>query len=120
MANLKTVKKWQETLNCKLDVLEIADGKVNRIKCVVCSKYEDRNKSMKGFSKTWTDGTESVKKELGKIYKEGLSSKSAWLRNEVIYGCIILSREIILSTPIGRGLSKMLEGDKEVSLRTTF
>ena len=52
MANLKTVKKWQETLNCKLDVLEIADGKVNRIKCVVCSKYEDRNESMKGFSKT--------------------------------------------------------------------
>ena len=51
MANLKTVKKWQETLNCKLDILEIVDGKVKRIKCVVCSKYEDRIKNMKGFSK---------------------------------------------------------------------
>ena len=51
MVNFKTVKKWQETLNCKLDILEIVDGKVKRIKCVVCSKYEDRIKNMKGFSK---------------------------------------------------------------------
>ena len=26
MANLKTVRKWQETLNYKLDILEIVDG----------------------------------------------------------------------------------------------
>ena len=63
MANLKTVKNWQETLNCKLDILEIVDDKTKGIKCVVCSKYEDRIKNMKGFSKTWIDGTESVKKD---------------------------------------------------------
>ena len=63
MANLKTVKNWQETLNCKLDILEIVDDKTKGIKCVVCSKYEDCIKNMKGFSKTWTDGTESVKKD---------------------------------------------------------
>ena len=50
MASLKTVKKWQETLKCKVDVLEISDGKVKSIKCVVCSKYADRIKNLKGFS----------------------------------------------------------------------
>ena len=59
MARLKTVKKWQETLKCKVDVLEILDGKVKHIKCVVCSKYADHNKNMKGFSKMWIDGTKS-------------------------------------------------------------
>ena len=63
MASLKIVKKWQETLKCKADVLEISDGKVKRIKCVVCSKYADRIKNMKGFSKMWMDGTESFKKD---------------------------------------------------------
>ena len=63
MAKLKTVKKWQETLKFKVDVLEISDRKVKRIKCVVCSKYADRIKNMKGFSKMWIDGTESVKKD---------------------------------------------------------
>ena len=77
MVNLNTVKKWQETLNCKLDILEIVDGKVKRIKCVVCSKYEDHIKNTKGFNKTWTDGTELVKKiKLGKTYKGIPSSKS--------------------------------------------
>ena len=60
MANLKTVKRWQETLNCKLDILEIVSGKVKRIKCMVCSKHKDRIKNMKGFSKTSADDTESV------------------------------------------------------------
>ena len=91
MASLKTVKKWQETLNCKLDILNIVDGKVKRIKCVVCSKHEDRIKNMKGFSKTWTDGTESVKKDSLEIHIKGDPCQKAC--DELIYGCIILSRE---------------------------
>ena len=44
----------------KVDVLEISDGKVKRIKCVVCSKYADYSKNMKVFSKMWI---KSVKKD---------------------------------------------------------
>ena len=62
MASLRIVKKWQETLKCKVDVLEISDGKVKRIKCAVCLKYADCIKNMKRFSKMWIDGTEPVKK----------------------------------------------------------
>ena len=32
MESLKTVKKWQETLKCKVDTLEISNGKVEHIK----------------------------------------------------------------------------------------
>ena len=121
MANLKTVKKWQEILNCKLDILETVDGKVKCIKCVVCSKYEDRIKNMKGFSKIWTDGTESVKKDsLGKHIKGDPHQKACDLEMKSSMGASSYHEKIVSSTPIGRGLNKMLEGDKEVSLRTIF
>ena len=51
MASLKTVKKWQETLKCKVDVLEISGGKVKCIKCVVCSKILITLKICKGLVK---------------------------------------------------------------------
>ena len=64
---------------------------VKPIKCVVCSKYEDRIKNIEGFSKTWTDGTESVKKDSLEIHIKGDPCQKAC--DELIYGCIILSRE---------------------------
>ena len=74
MASLKTLKKWQETLKCKVDILEISDGKVKHIKCVVCSKYAGRIKNMKGFSKMWIDETESIKKDSLEKYIKGEAS----------------------------------------------
>ena len=47
MACLKSVKKWQENLKGKLNILEIVDGKVNHIKCVVCYNLEDRIKDIR-------------------------------------------------------------------------
>ena len=71
MVKLKTVKKWQEALKCKVDVLEILDGKIKCIKCVLYSKYGDHIKNIKGFSKMWIDGTESVKKDSLEKYIKG-------------------------------------------------
>ena len=56
MTRLKTEKKWQETLKCKVGVLEISDGEIKSMKLVVCSKYADHIKNMIGFCKTWIDG----------------------------------------------------------------
>ena len=50
-------------MKCKAVVLEILDGKVKSIKCVVCLKYADQIKNMKWFSKTWIHGTESIEKD---------------------------------------------------------
>ena len=76
MASLKTVKKWQEALKSKVDVLEISDGKVKHIKCVFCSKYTNCIKNMKEFSKMWIDGTESVKKDSLEKHIKGEPHKS--------------------------------------------
>ena len=54
---------------------------------------------MTGFSKTWTDGTDSLEKHI-----KGDPHRKA---------CDLLMK-------IGRGLSKTLEEDKEVSLRIIF
>lgn len=85
---------------------------------MVCSKYEDRIKSMKGFSKTWTDGTESVKKDsLEKHLKGDLHRKACDLELKASLGASSYQENILSSSQIGRGLSRMLEGDKEVSLK---
>ena len=95
MVNFKTVKKWQETLNCKLDILGIVDGKVKRIRYVVCSKCEDRIKNMKGFSKTWTDGTESVKKDsLEKHIKGDSHRKACDLEMKSSMGASLITRKL--------------------------
>lgn len=52
----------KKSLKCKLDIFKIADGKVKRITCIVCSKYKDGIKDTKGLSKTWIYGTEPVEK----------------------------------------------------------
>jgi hypothetical protein len=49
MASLKTVKKWEQDLSCDLEK-EINGGKVRKLKCKVCCKYEYRITSIKGFS----------------------------------------------------------------------
>ena len=85
MAKLKTVKKWQGTLKYKVDVLEILDGKVKSIKCVVCSKYADCIKNIKGFGKMWIDGTASVENDSlekhikGELHKRAGHLELKWL-----------------------------------------
>ena len=81
----------------------------------------DRIKNMKRFSKTWTDGTESVKKDsLEKHIKGDPHWKPCDLAIKSYMGASSYHEKIVSPTPIGGGLSKMLEGDKEVSLRTIF
>ena len=62
MASLKTVKKWEEILKCELDK-EIEGNKVTQIKWKVYIKHEQNIIWMKGFSKSWINGTTSVKKD---------------------------------------------------------
>ena len=110
MAKLKTVKKWQETLKCKVDVLEISDGKVKRIKCVVCSKYADCIKNMKKFSKMWIDGTGSVKKDsLEKYIKNEPHKRASDLELKWSLGPSSHQEKIVATTQIGRSLTEMVE-----------
>ena len=40
IAKLKTVKKWQKFLKCKVDVLEISDGKVKASNVLFVQKMQ--------------------------------------------------------------------------------
>ena len=117
MASLKTVRKWQESLKCKLDILEISSGKVKRIKCVVCSKFSERIKGKKGYSQSWVDGTESIKKDsLEKHIKGEPHQLAEDLALKESLGMSSYHEQVITQTPIGRGLTKMHEEDKKVRI----
>ena len=61
------------------------------------------------------------KKDSLEKHKKGyLHRKACDLVMKSCTGASSYHKKIISSTPIGRGLSKMLEGDKEVSLRIIF
>ena len=62
MTSLKTVVKWEKSLECELEKI-IESGKVVEIKCKDCIQFESRIKNTKGFNKSWIDGTGSVKKD---------------------------------------------------------
>ena len=62
MTSLKTVLNWEASVKCKLEK-ELTSGKVVKVKCVICAKYESRIKNIKGFSTSWIIGTSSVKKD---------------------------------------------------------
>ena len=62
MRRLKTVVKWEKSLECELEKI-IESGKVVEIKCKDCIQFESRIKNTKGFNKSWIDGTGSVKKD---------------------------------------------------------
>ena len=97
--------------------LEISDGKVKCIKCAVCSKYADCIKNMKGFSKMWIDGTESIKKHSLKKHIKGEPHKRASdLELKGSLGPSSYQEEIDATTPIGRSVMKMVEKDKKVSM----
>ena len=43
-ANLKTLKKWEEEFKTKFSY-DLSGGKVSRIRCVICGKWEQRIKN---------------------------------------------------------------------------
>ena len=115
MAALKTVKNWERSFKCELNILEISGGKVKKFKCVVCSKYEERIKNMKGFSRGWVDGTESIKKDsLEKHIKGEPHKKARDLQLRDSLGGEAYRDQVVAQSDIGKGLAKMLDSDREV------
>ena len=45
-ANLKTLKKWEEEFKTKFSY-DLSGGKVLRIRCVICGKWEQRIKTVR-------------------------------------------------------------------------
>ena len=101
--------------------MEIVNGKVKKMKCVVCSQFSDSIKGMKGFSQAWVDGTESIKKDSLDKHIKGEPHKHAKdLSLKASLGAASYNKEIVSQTPIGKGLTKMQEEDKKVKRLCIF
>ena len=119
ISSLKTVKKWEEELNCELEK-NVANGKVTSIKCKVCIKFEATLKTMRSFTPAWIEGTKSVKKDtLQKHLKSELHLKALDLQNKTELAPSKYNEHVLVNTPIGRGLVRMADIDRE-NLRVCF
>ena len=56
------VVKWEKSLECELEKI-IESERVVEIKFKDCIQFENRIKNIKGFNRSWIDGTGSVKKD---------------------------------------------------------
>ena len=107
-----TVQKWEKDLKVKLDKL-IEGGAFTKVKCVLCMKHVDSIKNLK-ISRTWINGSNSVKKDSIQKHLNGKAHKKAndLQQRKTIHGAE-LNDKVVKSTLVGRGLSKMAEKDLE-------
>ena len=113
-ANLKTLKKWEEEFKTKFSY-DLSGGKVSRIRCVICGKWEQRIKNCKNFSSNWIrSGTECVSKDSVKKHVESTQHKEAVnLNKRSELGADAYKESVIQNSAIGRSLSKLRESDRE-------
>ena len=104
MANFKTVKKWEEQFSCDLQKI-FSNGKVIKLKCKTCIKFEKEITSVRGFSTSWIVGTDSVKKDsLAKHVAGDPHKYAADLMRKASLGAVAFNEHVIENTPIGRDL----------------
>ena len=117
MAKLKTVENWERDLSVNLiKSLSTDRKKVEVLKCSVCVEFSTRICSTAGYSQSWVDGTTSVKLDSLKKHVQGRSHQHAkHLFDQKTLG-EQFSKEVVIQSPIGRGLKKMAEIDRKVMI----
>ena len=68
---LKTLRKWENEFQLKLDFDINTESKVCCIWCSDCKKWEPRIKEIKNFSDKWIKGTENVAKDAVEKHVKG-------------------------------------------------
>ena len=119
-ASLKTVKKWEKEFNCLFEY-ELTGNDVTRLRCKTCKRWESRINKSKGFQLTWIrPGTQSIKKDGVKVHCNSAQHKEASrLEERSRMGALPYLERVVKESPIGRGVRKMCDKDRE-SLRVKF
>ena len=113
-AALNTVIKWEKDLNCNLEKV-ITNNRVTSIKCSLCKTFLNHLNKMRSSSSTWVDHTKSVKKDsLKKHLSSDVHLKAIDLNTKAQLGAKSYNQHVLQSTPIGQGLTRMAENDREV------
>jgi hypothetical protein len=119
-AALKTVQRWEKELSCEFDY-DVEGGFVVRLRCKLCTKWENRINSTQNFSTTWIHpGSESMKKHSVEVHTNSTSHLEAKrLENKTKMGIEVYMNHVVDQTPIGRNFKNMCTKDRE-SLRVKF
>ena len=73
---------------------------------------------MKGYSKGWIEGTESVKKDSLEKHVKGEPHKYAsLLETKKTLGGAEYTKKVVMNSQIGRGITTMRNTEKEVRLK---
>ena len=114
MTRLKTVVKWGKSLECELEKI-IKSRKIVKVKCKDCIQFESGIKNIKGFNQSWIDGTGSVKKDsLEKHLSSETHKYAKSLSKKKSLGSAQYHEEVIKTSAIAKGITKMNDADKEV------
>ena len=106
MTSLKAVLNWEASFKCKLEK-ELTCGKVVKVRCVICAKYESQIKNIKRFSTSWITGMLSVKKDSLEKHLSGQQPKKAKdLATKGLLGPDKYQQEVVPTSPIGQGIKK--------------
>ena len=118
-AKFITVQKWETELNCKLDY--DVNGKVEKLVCSTCKKWEKRISGSSNFSLTWIrPGSTNVKKDnLVKHLKDKQHKRAADLHTKSQMGAEVYQQNVVSVALIFRGMVKMKEKDRD-SMRIKF
>jgi hypothetical protein len=118
-AELKTVQKWEKEFKCSF-TKQINNRKVVSMKCNLCVKYASRLRNLRSFTPIWVTGSTSVKMDSVKKHVNGEAHLLAVdLDMKESLGASKFNKKIMESSPIGQGLAKMAESDKEM-MRVCF
>ena len=116
-ANLKNSSEMGERIQCTFSK-DIKNRKVVSVKCDLCVKYVSRVRNLRSFTPIWVTGSTSVKKDSVKKHANGEAHLMAVDMKENL-GATKFNEKIVESSPIGPGLAKMAESDKE-KMRVCF
>ena len=119
-AKFITVQKWETELNCKLEC-DTTNGKVEKLVCSTCKKWERRISGSSNFSLTWIQpGLTNVEKDsLVKHLKGEQHESAANLQTKREMGAEVYQRNFINVALIFTGTVKMKEKNWD-SMRIKF
>ena len=113
-ACVKTVKKLEGEFDVRLSY-DISNGKVWRLRCETCSRWEKHISSNKSFSSNWVRPvTENVAKDSVKKHVDSIQDKEAKkMKTKSDLGAAAYKENVLENTLIGESLLKLNSEDKE-------
>ena len=100
VSTIKTVKKWEEEFKCRLSY-DLKGGKVCRLRCTECIKWERRINKAINFSMNWiSPGSTSIAKDsVAKHCKSDQHKKAVKYSTQSELGADTYKESVVMNSP---------------------